>query len=130
MALSGRCLCGAVRYETAASPAFVGNCYCAACRRETGAGHATIVAVPTDKLHVTGALKIVAPPRAEDAAPIPRHFCPACGTTLFARPPGVAGMSMLRAGTLDDASRLKIEMSAFVAQAMPWDPPPADVPKR
>jgi hypothetical protein len=128
MALSGRCLCGAVRYKTDANPAFVGNCYCGTCRRETGAGHITIVAVPSDRLTVTGALRVLHIPRADDAPPIPRHQCAACGTTLFARPLAMEGMSMLRAGTLDDGTPLKVELSVFVDQAQPWDRPSADVP--
>ena len=126
--LKGRCLCGAVRYETSQSPRFAFNCYCATCRHESGAGHATVVAVSDEGLNVTGEVKMVAPIRESGAPPIPRFFCPECGTTLFARPPGLAKMVTLRAGTLEGFFDLKIEESCFASQAQPWDRPPAGVP--
>jgi hypothetical protein len=124
MALSGRCLCGAVRYATPHEPRYAFECYCATCRRESGAGHATLVAVPEDGLALTGTIKVIAPPREGGAPPIPRTFCPECGTTLFARPPGLAGMITLRAGTLDGVVDLAIEEHASAEQAQPWDRPP------
>ena len=128
MTLSGKCLCGAVRFVAEATPAFVGNCYCATCRRETGAGHITIVAVRSDRLSVTGEVRVLNLPREDGAPPIPRHQCAACGTTLFARPSLMEGMSMLRAGTLGADTPLNVEMSVFVSHAQAWDRRPADVP--
>ena len=126
--LSGRCLCGAVRYETSEAPAYVFSCYCPTCRRESGAGHVTIVAVRDEGLEVSGELRVVAPPRENRAPPIPRYFCPACGSTLFARPPSMPGFVNLRAGTLDGTFELDIKHSAFASMAQPWDKPPADIP--
>jgi hypothetical protein len=117
-----------VHYQTSEKPAFAFNCYCATCRRESGAGHATLVAVKDAGFEVRGEVKVVAPPRANGAPPIPRSFCPACGTTLFARPPGMPNIVTLRAGTLDGIFDLEIEQSAFASQAQPWDRPPEDVP--
>ncbi|MFZ1990614.1 MAG: GFA family protein [Alphaproteobacteria bacterium] len=126
--LSGRCLCGAVRYKTSQEPRYVFNCYCATCRRESGAGHATVIAVSDSGFNISGDVKMIAPPREGGAPPIPRFFCSECGTTLFARPPGLPNMITLRAGTLEGIFDLKIEQSAFVSQAQPWDKPPADIP--
>ena len=126
--LKGRCLCGAVRFETQEAPAHVFNCYCATCRRETGAGHATIVAVRDVDFKVSGEFKMVAPPRAGDAPPIPRYFCAACGSTLFARPPGLPGFINLRAGALEGAFDLAIQKSYFATQAQTWDPPDRAIP--
>jgi hypothetical protein len=126
--LSGTCLCGAVRYETSEAPAFVFNCYCATCRRESGAGHVTIVSVGEKGFKVSGEIKIVAPTRANEAPPIPRSFCPACGSTLFARPPGMPGFINLRAGTLDGNFDLDIQRSFFASLSQPWDKPPDDIP--
>jgi len=128
MALSGRCLCGAVRYQTEAGAAFAFNCYCAACRRETGAGHITVVATPSAALTITGALQEVTLLREGGAEPIPRFFCPRCGTTLFARPAMLPTMTMLRAGTLDNPEAIRVERSVYCAQAPSWDQPAAGIP--
>ncbi len=119
--LQGRCLCGAVRYETDAAPVYVANCYCATCRRETGAGHATIIVVPVAGFAITGALKVIAPAREGGAAPIPRSFCPECGTTLFAQ--SDPGYVNLRAGTVEGVFDLAIQANEAAEQAQPWDLP-------
>lgn len=119
--LKGRCLCGAVRYEAAGAPVYVFNCYCATCRRETGAGHATIIVTPKEGFTLSGDVKVVAPAREGGAAPIPRTFCPACGTTLFAQ--SDAAYVNLRAGTVEGVFELAIEADEFAEQAQPWDLP-------
>jgi hypothetical protein len=96
--LVGTCLCGAVRYETSAEPAFSGHCYCADCRKETGTGHLTIAAVPDASVKITGATKTFTK-LSGSGLPTERIFCPNCGTTLFSRPQAMAGTTMLRAGT-------------------------------
>lgn len=126
--LSGGCLCGAVRYECSEAPAYAFNCYCPTCRRESGAGHLTVAAVNEAAFRVSGDLAVVAPPRADGSPPIPRSFCPSCGSTLFARPPGLPGFVALRAGTLDGIFDLDLRQSAFASMAQPWDKPPTGVP--
>lgn len=126
--LSGSCLCGAVRYETPEDPVYALHCYCATCRRESGAGHLTVVAVREEGFKITGELKVTAPTRANGAPPIPRSFCPNCGSVLFGRPPSMPHIINLRAGTLDGTVELQVKVSAFASQAQPWDQPPTGVP--
>lgn len=121
--MKGGCLCGAARYEARGAPEFVFNCYCPTCRKETGAGHATVAAFRADKFEVSGPLREVVTARENDAPPIPRYFCSNCGTTLFARPVQKPGMTMVRAGTLDEPVSLIIDGSVCVEQAASWDPP-------
>lgn len=126
--LRGGCLCGAVRYETSDTPAIIFNCFCATCRRESGAGHLTVVSVKSESVKVSGEIKIALLPRANGAPPIPRTFCPECGSTLFAQPPAMPGIINLRAGTLDGILDLKVLRSFFASHAQPWDKPPEDIP--
>lgn len=125
--LTGRCLCGAVRYRTEAAPKFVFNCYCATCRRESGAGHLTLVGLPAEGFVVEGELKTVLVPRAKERPPIPRFFCPNCGSTLFVRPLDDDSIINLRAGTLDGVHDLKVQINTFGSHAQSWDPPLAGV---
>jgi hypothetical protein len=124
--IRGGCLCGAVRYETAEASVFVCNCYCATCRRESGAGHLTVIVVPAAGFAMTGATKTVTLKRENDAPPIPRTFCAACGTTLYSQ--SSPSHMNIRAGTVDGVFPLQVQVSEWASQAQPWDRPPADVP--
>ncbi len=124
MTMMGGCLCGAVRYEIEGSPQFVGRCYCNDCKKETGTGHATVVAVPDAALKVTGALTAFAKPGAS-GADVVRSFCPKCGTTVLSHPTVMAGVALMRAGTLDDPSSVTPTMAIYGSRTVHWDQPPA-----
>jgi hypothetical protein len=127
MALTGSCLCGAVKYQSAADPLFAGNCYCIDCQKETGAGHGTIVGVPDAAFSVTGPLTTFTKP-GDSGKNLERSFCSKCGTTVFGRPEAAPGLTLIRAGTLDDPSIATPIMSLYVSRAHNWDPPVAGVP--
>lgn len=124
MTMTGSCLCGAVTYAIAGEPSFVGNCYCADCRKESGTGHLTLVAVPAATVTAIGATQSYTKP-GDSGMDVTRIFCPNCGTTLFGEPAMMAGMLMVRAGSLNEAARLVPHMAVYAADALPWDQPPA-----
>lgn len=121
MAMTGGCLCGAVRYEVASAPAFAGHCYCTDCRRSSGTGHSTVVGVAEADLKLTGELKGYTS-TADSGAAVTRYFCPTCGSGIYskgARP----GMVVLKAGSLDDPETMKPMAALYVARAPSWDRP-------
>jgi hypothetical protein len=127
MSLSGTCLCGAVRYDANVDPVFSGHCYCADCQKETGGGHVTVAAVPDASVKVTGATSTFTK-QGGSGQSTERTFCPKCGSTIFSRPRIMAGMTMLRAGTLDNASGISPSMSIYTSRALAWDQPYAHLP--
>ncbi len=128
MSLTGSCLCGAVKYEANAEPVFSGHCHCTDCQKESGTGHATVVAVPDAAVKVTGPTSTFTK-TASSNQPNERTFCSNCGSTVFSRPKALAGMTLLRAGTLDDPSQITPGMSVYAKRAHAWDPPNANIPK-
>jgi len=122
MVFEGGCLCGAVRYHSAGPAVFMGNCYCADCRRESGSGHITAVAVPDPTLQVHGATTEFTK-TADSGQSISNSFCPVCGTTLYTHPSGLAGLALIRAGTLDDPGLVDPTINMYVASAPRWDRP-------
>jgi hypothetical protein len=128
MPLAGTCLCGAVQYEASAEPVFSGHCYCTDCQKETGCGHLTVVAVPDATVKVTGPTSTFIKLAASEQ-PIERTFCSKCGTTLLSRPRSMPGVALLRAGTLDDPSKIAPSMSIYTSRAHAWDQPSASLPK-
>ncbi|MEP9360865.1 GFA family protein [Sphingomonas sp. KR3-1] len=72
---SGGCLCGAVRIEAVGAPWRVGLCHCLDCRKHHGAPFYAAAIFPAGAVTITG----------ETRAYQGRHFCPACGSSTFAR---------------------------------------------
>jgi hypothetical protein len=127
MSLKGSCLCGAVRYEASAEPVFAGHCYCSDCQKESGCGHVTIAAVLDAAVKTTGKTMTFGKPGSSGQI-IERTFCSICGTTVFSRPQAMPGMTMLRAGTLDNPSQVKPAKSIYVSRAQLWDQPHSSIP--
>lgn len=76
--MKGGCYCGAVRYETAASPQQRTACHCTTCRGISGAPFVAWFSVPA------GSFRLVAgvPARFNSSEQATRTFCAACGTPL------------------------------------------------
>ena len=76
--LTGRCLCGGVRYNVDAEPLWICHCHCEMCRRQTGSPIATYVGFPA------GTVTWLArePTRYRSSADVERSFCPVCGSTI------------------------------------------------
>ncbi len=127
MALQGTCLCGAVHYEADAEPVFTGHCHCQDCQKESGGGHVTVAAVPDASFKVTGATTTYTKP-GESGQPVARTFCSKCGSTVYSRPQLIAGMTLLRAGTLNDPAQVTPAVSVYTSSAVSWDPPSASLP--
>lgn len=116
----GGCLCGAVRYESAAEPVLTGHCQCVDCRKSSGSGHCTHAAVPAAGFVVAGAVKLYDRP-ADSGNLVSRAFCPECGAPLFSRNAGIPGMVFVRASSLDDPEILSPGMVVYASRAVSWD---------
>jgi hypothetical protein len=102
---TGRCLCGAVRFEVRGTPRDVVVCHCGECRR--WAGHVWAAsAAPREDVDIveTGALRWIDSPESETNAR--RGFCAECGSSLFWEAPGRDTISFA-AGALDEPTGLK-----------------------
>lgn len=117
---SGRCLCGAVRYESSAEPAMAGFCQCEDCRRSSGAGHCGHLVVPEAAVSLRGEARTYERP-ADSGNVIARSFCPTCGSAMFSRNPSMPGMIFLRASTLDDLESFKPQMVVYASRGASWD---------
>lgn len=73
--VAGGCLCGRVRIVASGRPRRVGVCHCLDCRKHHGALFYAAAVFAQDAVTVTG----------ETRAYAGRHFCPHCGSPVFAR---------------------------------------------
>lgn len=73
----GGCNCGRIRLELRDAPARVGLCHCLTCRKETGGPFMAFAVWNRDQVSVMGETA------SWTAATDHRHFCAACGSSLF-----------------------------------------------
>lgn len=103
---SGRCLCGAVRYEVTGPLQEVLICHCEECRRWHGHVSATAAADKRDlQLLEQRGLRWIKSPGSDAGAR--RGYCCECGSSLFWDAPGLETIS-IAAGTLDAPTGLHV----------------------
>jgi hypothetical protein len=105
VAATGKCLCGAVRFEVSGTPRDVVVCHCGECRR--WAGHVWAAsAAPREDIRILedGALRWIDSP--ESVTRARRGFCAECGSSLFWEAPDRDTISF-SAGALDAPTGLK-----------------------
>jgi hypothetical protein len=119
MAITGGCLCGAVRYTIEAEPMATRTCWCRTCQA-IGAGSATVnVFFPSEAIAVEGELKDY-PCRALSGNIVHQEFCPNCGTPVFTQSEARRQVKGVRAGTIDDPELGKPEKTLWTSVAPSW----------
>lgn len=103
------CLCGDVRIEATGAPYRVGLCHCLDCRRTSGALFHASAIFPEEAVTVAG----------ETRAFAGRHFCPRCGSSVFARTGDEVELGL---GALDVPARLVPTYESWTVRREPWLP--------
>ena len=116
---SGGCACGAVRYEVSAEPVAVMDCHCRDCQRASGGSCTTAVVVPKPAFKLTKGSPKKYSTTGDSGNPVHRYFCEHCGSPLFSEP-DVAPIFVVKAGSLDDPSWLKVSGALYTRSAQPW----------
>jgi len=98
--LSGRCLCGEIRYELDGRFGPVIYCHCSQCRRASGSAFATNGPVRARDFHLLTGRESLA--EYESSPGKFRIFCSRCGSPLYSRLASAPDVLRLRLGSLDD----------------------------
>jgi hypothetical protein len=120
---TGRCLCGAVRYDVHGPLRDVVNCHCEECARWNGGVGAYAAAYSTDLVVSGDALRWVESPQSDRHAR--RGFCGECGSSLFWHPQDGDSIS-IAAGTLDRPTGLRTSGHWYTRQAGDYYELPGD----
>jgi len=124
MTVTGRCLCGAVRWESAEPPITTRVCWCRDCQY-LGAGSGTVGACfRTATFKVLGKTSDFSS-LADSGSRMHRRFCPNCGTPLFSEAEARPHLIFVRAGTFDDPNVATPAMTIWTSSAVEKQPPPA-----
>jgi hypothetical protein len=98
---------------------FSGICHCRDCQRYTGSSFEAVTAYPTSAISVEGELKTYQG-AGDTGKSVFRRFCPHCGSGVLAEAEVMPGVTMVLAGTLDDASAYQPGMEIYCKSAQPW----------
>ena len=128
---TGGCLCGAIRYTLSAPVTALRACHCTDCQKSSGSGSSVNAVVPGSAFVLTrGTLKSHAV-RADSGRTLIRYFCGDCGSPIYARREDTLERIVVRAGSFDDTSSMKITTNIWTKSARPWshiDPATAQLP--
>lgn len=108
--VAGGCLCGNVRIVATGRPDRVGICHCLDCRKHHGALFFAAAIFPAAAVTVTGETRDYAG----------RHFCPNCGSSVFAR----SGEEIeVHLGALDAPDQFAPTYECWTLRRESWLPP-------
>ncbi|MBA4094889.1 MAG: aldehyde-activating protein [Candidatus Accumulibacter sp.] len=107
---SGGCLCGDVRLLATGRPDRVGLCHCLDCRKHHGALFYAAAIFPQAAVRISGETRDYAG----------RHFCPRCGSSVFARSGDEVEVHL---GALDAPDQLMPTYENWILRRESWLPP-------
>lgn len=114
------CACGAVTLDVEGPVLSMLVCSCLDCRKSTGTGHSAVVLISTDAVTVSGTIKGHTR-KAASGSEITRHFCPECGTPLFAKTARAPLLMLLPAGLFDNPDWFSPRQAIFSRTHLEWD---------
>lgn len=131
--LMGGCSCGRVRYRLTDTPLIVHACHCRMCQRLSGGAYAVNLVIEAAKItHLTGeTLEVVALTPSGHGQVITR--CAACHVAVWSEykiMTAVTGapLRFVRAGALDDPSRVPPDVHIYAETMQPHVSPRAETP--
>lgn len=127
--VSGSCLCGSIKYESAAEPVLVGVCHCKHCQKQSGSAFSMMVAVPKGSLQITGDSLTDYHDVGDSGQPVTRRFCSKCGSPVVSDVAITPMFDWVKAGTLDDTSWFSPQFHMFCEHAQSWVQPTDGVPR-
>lgn len=106
---TGGCACESVRLVATDAPLRVGLCHCLGCRKHHGAAFYAAAVFPEASVQITG----------ETRNYQGRHFCPTCGSSVFARSGAEVEVHL---GSLDAPNQLTPTYESWTVRRENWLP--------
>jgi hypothetical protein len=123
--LSGRCLCGAVRFRLATPAKGAAYCHCTRCQRRTGTSSSAQAQIDGSGFRFLSGEQQVKTWRHPDGG-FEKAFCGECGAHLFSRNPDDHTQMAIRMSAFEGDPGVRPTRRSFVAYAAEWEPIPDD----
>ena len=118
--LTGKCGCGAVRYQMATRPIVVHCCHCNECQRQTGSAFVLNAIIETEHVAVDGPVREVTVPTPSGKGQVITR-CRDCGVAVFSSYLSRQGkLRYIRVGTLDVPASCPPDVHIFASSKLPW----------
>lgn len=112
---TGRCRCGAVRFEAAGDPHHVSYCHCVDCRRASGAPLSMFVGFAADQVSYQGRAAT-----GFENGTVTRTFCGVCGSPLAYLDTKLPDDVYFTIGAMDRPVDFRPTLHAYVSQKLPY----------
>ncbi|MES2301843.1 MAG: GFA family protein, partial [Pseudomonadota bacterium] len=100
MAYTGRCACTAVTLEIAGEPVGTRQCWCRQCQTIAAGGPTHNAIFPAESVTIAGALA-ASTWTAASGNTLAFHFCPSCGTQVYAQSSARPHLKTVRFGVIN-----------------------------
>lgn len=120
MKRKGRCLCGTVQITAASEARSLDVCHCKNCQLQTSSPFAAFLALPLNRLAISGPLK-----RFDDACTVSgnlveRFFCGNCGSPCYVRVARAPNTAYVFSGLFNDTDDLSPKVHGWTSQKHQW----------
>lgn len=116
--VTGRCLCGSVRYEVDLPSKWCAHCHCSMCRRAHGAGYVTWVGVAEGQFRLLCTEAALG--RYSSSPGVRRSFCRTCGATFLFESERWPGEVHVTLASFDGDIDKSPQAHAFYDSRAPW----------
>jgi len=125
VAITGACLCGAVKYKVEGKLRDARSCHCSMCRKTFGAQASAYALVEPDEFTWVSGEELLTSYDSRNGAGL--RFCSICGSTLCGTYNGkVHGVTL---GCVEDDPEVSLGMHIFVGSKASWETIPEGVPQ-
>ncbi|QDK32491.1 GFA family protein [Sphingomonas sp. IC081] len=116
---TGGCVCGAVTLAIAGEPVATRQCWCRQCQQLAAGGPTNNAIFKAEDVAIDGDLAASAW-QAASGNRLTFHFCPRCGTQIFAQSSARPHLKTMRLGALDAGHGLKPDAVIWTEDAPQW----------
>ena len=116
--LTGRCLCGGVRFEINGNVGPVIYCHCSMCRCASGSSFATNASVLTEDFRILDGHAMIK--EYESSPGNRRAFCSKCGSPIYGTFVDIPTVRRVRLGTLDNVGGVKPVAHIWTGSKSDW----------
>ncbi len=123
--LTGECQCGKVKYSVQGDVHSLNVCHCLDCQKQSGSAFGMSLIIEPDNFQLSSGELSTFLTTAASGREKTCGFCPNCGVRIYN---ATSALMAIKAGTLDDTSRLKPAAHYWTKSKQSWMPLPDDIP--